>query len=962
MSDFLDEVGDGIGDLLSNLVQAFLADSIPPALAELTVDNLPEWLTRQKALTEPFDTLIGQLSDPLSNPLDGLSNFDIRDPETAEIVLGALDSIVDDLRPLLGNLLSDLSFSLALPEVDSRVKISREPSGLVHIQAENENDLFLGLGFVHATNRLWQMDFQRRIVAGRLAEVLGASVLEEDILQRTTGLYRAAESAYQALTPDTQQIVDTYTAGINAYLDLDLPLPLEFQVLDYAPEPWQPADVLATVKLRSLGLSANFETELFRADLLAKGIPLERIQTLFPPNDDSVTILQPEDLAALPLADTTADAADSLTAEGPMAFPDLDLSGLAANQAVRKLFASSTGGSNNWVVSGEHTATGKPFLANDPHISMQIPSIWHAVHLESPTLEVIGASLPGTPGVAIGRNTDIAWGVTNAFVDVQDLYALPTDFDVTAARQETIQVRGAEAVTIPVRESRFGPVVSDALGLGDPIALRWVSLAETDGSLEAFIGINRAQNWQEFTAALEPYTAPSQNFVYADVEGNIGYITAGQAPIRPFGLQGIVPVATAELLASGRVSNIAELDWQGFVPFDQMPQVYNPERGFIISANNRIAPDEYPFLLGFEYAEPNRARRIQALIEGQENLSLEDMQAIQLDQVSLLFRDFIPVLEAIKPILETTGASDNTLQQLNRLLRWDGNVSPDSTEATVFETWYTELTQLIAAEIGQDRLRGNLTEPAPRFLLRALTEGDPVCGSAEACLANVAETFNRTVAGFGEAIPTWGSFHLATFEHPILPLDRQVPFGGDRYTVNVGTYDPETFLFDSNGSTYRQIIDLGDLDNSVFMLTPGQSGRLLSPYFDNLLEPWQQGEYLPLQTQDFPVANEITLEPEDSNDSLIGQVLSGLFSGVDSLLFASEETVASSFDPVDVLAESAQSAASREAQNDLNQQVLGQISPLQNQGDAILDAMIGAEFPPTQVMLNEVGNFLNSLF
>lgn len=230
MSDFLDEVGDGIGDLLSNLVQDFLADSIPPALAELTVDNLPERLAEQKPLTEQFDTLIGQLGNVLSN-------FDIRDPETAEIVLGALDSIVDDLRPLLGNLLSDLSFSLALPEVGSRVKISREPSGLVHIQAENENDLFLGLGFVHATDRLWQMDFQRRIVAGRLAEVLGASVLEEDILQRTTGLYRAAESAYQALTPDTQQIVDTYTAGINAYLDLDLPLPLEFQVLDYAPEP-----------------------------------------------------------------------------------------------------------------------------------------------------------------------------------------------------------------------------------------------------------------------------------------------------------------------------------------------------------------------------------------------------------------------------------------------------------------------------------------------------------------------------------------------------------------------------------------------------------------------------------------------------------------------------------------------------------------------------------------------------
>ncbi|MEO0409553.1 MAG: penicillin acylase family protein, partial [Cyanobacteria bacterium P01_A01_bin.135] len=761
--------------------------------------------------------------------------------------------------------------------------VERDSAGVVHIRAENNADLFTALGFVHASDRLWQMDFQRRLVAGNLAEVAGPAALEQDIFQRTLGLQRAAALAYRNLDLETRQVVDDYTAGINAFLDLEQPLPLEFQVLGYEPEPWSPVDVVAGVKLRSLGLSTNFRTELFRMGLMAEGLSFERIQALFPPYSGDETVLQPTDLVALPLPESGApEVAAPETESSPSTLVPssaLDLAAIADGLAAadsrlgpsQALFGSTLA-SNNWVVSGDRTTTGLPFLANDPHISQQIPAIWHLVHLESPDYNVIGASIPGTPGVAIGRNDRIAWGVTNAQADVQDLYALVEvepgesyQFNGQTTpyrtRRETIPVRGQDPISITVRQSVQGPVISDALGLsspdgeGAPLALRWVSLAPEDNTLSAFLGINQAQNWGQFRTALRDYVAPSQNFVYADVAGNIGYITPGQLPIRPDGVTGLVPTA-----------GTGEAEWQGFIPFDQLPQTFNPERGYIISANNRIAPDGYPYPLSFEWAEPFRAQRIRELIEADEELTLADMQVIQLDQVSPLYQAFRPVLRQLRPLLTSMDpVPQRAVTWLNRLLNWDGDMAPDSKRPTVFQTWYSELTRLPATAIGEEILRGNLTEPAPRFLLNALANGDPVCGSAEDCLQQAADTFVEVIEGFDGRIPRWGDLHQATFTHPALPFERQVPFGGDRYTINVGTYDPETFLMDDNGPTYRQIVDLADPERSLFMTTPGQSGSFTSPFFDDLLAPWQRGEYLPMQTAVEPA---LTLELLPASASL----------------------------------------------------------------------------------------------
>ncbi|MGF1514951.1 MAG: penicillin acylase family protein [Elainellaceae cyanobacterium] len=850
--DTLAELPNAIADgLLPGLLGDFL-DTVTPALGPTDI-----------ALGTPLD--ITPILSLFGND-SGLGGGDEDLSSLVEIADGILEQ-VRDAGALLLDTTPVVATPLEIPSLIDAVTVERDRAGVVHIDAENNSDLFTALGFVHASDRLWQMDFQRRLAAGTLSEVAGAEALEQDVFQRTLGLTEAAESAYAALDDETRQVIGEYTAGINAYLGLGQPLPLEFQLLDYEPEPWRPVDIVAGVKLRSLGLSTNYQTELFRTQQLSQGLSFERIQELFPSYTGDETVLQPEDIAVLPLESTMVlplESTMALPLEDTAALPESDpladlaltLEGLEA--AGDRLLPSqalfgSTLASNNWVVSGDRTTTGLPFLANDPHISMQIPSVWHLVSLESPDYSVVGASIPGSPGVAIGRNDRIAWGVTNTQADVQDLYALAeVDPGVSylfngeavdyQTRTETIAVRGQDPVSVTVRESVQGPVISDALGTssiggdGVPLALRWTSLAPEDPTLTAFLGINQAQNWDEFRTALQDYIAPSQNFVYADVEGNIGYLAPGQLPIRAEGFDGLLPAP-----------GTGEAEWQGFIPFDQLPQTFNPERGYIISANNRIAPDDYPYPISFEWAEPFRAQRIRELIERDDELSLEDMQAIQLDQRSLLFESFKPVLQQIEPLLEAmTPRPEAALDWLDRLLVWNGNMNANLQRPTVFQTWYTELTRLPAAAIGEELLQGNLTEPAPRFLLNALTQGDPVCGSAEDCLQSAAQTFVEVVDSFEGRVPRWGDVHQATFSHPALPLERQVPFGGDRYTVNVGTYDPETFLMDDNGPTYRQIVDLSNPEDSLFMTTPGQSGSLTSPFFDNLLEPWQQGEYLPM--------------------------------------------------------------------------------------------------------------------
>lgn len=744
---------------------------------------------------------------------------------------------------LRGATLPQPSGRLALAGLSAPVELGREANGIVHIKAETEADMFFALGVAHAQDRLWQMDFQRRVGAGRLSEAVGKATLSQDKFLRTWGFYKAAQAAYQSLSPAGKAIIDAYVAGVNAYLATNPPLPIEYRLLGIRPEPWKPADVLVWSKMMSYDLAGNWEDELKRLRLAAKGISPQRMAELLPPYpEDAPTILQAQDLT-LPVAPQQEKPAAALLK-------------LAA------LMPSGLEASNNWVVSGSRTTSGKPLLADDPHLGLGAPSLWYLAHLEAPGYNAIGATLPGIPGIVIGRNDHIAWGVTNVGADVQDLYLLDTvgsgyrykgATEPFRLRREVIKVKGGQDEVLNVRETRYGPVISDVVSNtgARPLALRWISLDGTDRTLEAFVGINKAQDWTQFLEAMKSYAGPSQNFVYADVEGNIGYIAPGLFPIRRAGHSGLTPVP-----------GDGNWDWQGMVPFEDWPKVLNPKDGFIVTANNRVLPSGYPYQLSLEWAEPYRAARIREMILAKDKLSLDDMRAMQQDQHSLLYRDFRSVLDVLSPL------SERGKQWKDRLLGWDGNMSTGSQEATVFEAWYTELTRLPAREVGQEFW------DQPRYILGALRAGDKNCDQPdtefmESCLDFAALALDKALDRFGDRIPTWGSLHHAIFDHAILtnsPLkrfsDRQVAFGGDRYTVNVGPYDEEKGGFEmSHGPSYRHIVDLANPQNSLFVHPMGQSGSLLSGEYSDYLGKWQRGEYFPMKTKDYRLRNRLMLEP-----------------------------------------------------------------------------------------------------
>ncbi len=711
---------------------------------------------------------------------------------------------------------------LPLAGLSATAEILRDDHGVLLVKAQSLPDLFFAQGVAHAQERLWQMEFQRRLGAGRLAEVLGPAALPTDKFMRTLGVYRAAEAAYRALSPATRDLLDAYVAGINAYLKSRPPLPLEFKLLGYRPEPWKPADVLVWAKLMSWELSKNYDQELLRYRLLARGLTKERINQLMPPYpEDAPTVVR--SVAARP-APADERLAAALLSEDRALFPHL-------------------GASNNWVVAPQRTTTGGALLANDPHLRLTAPSIWILMELAAPGFHAVGASFPGLPGIVIGRNDAIAWGVTNMGPDVQDLYVLKEakggyaykgEVRPYRVRRETIRVKGAKPVILNVRETIYGPVISDAVDVpgGQPLALRWVSLDPGDTTLEAFLKIDQAKDWETFKAALKYYVAPSQNFVFADRKGNIGYYAPGRIPIRKPGHTGAYPVP-----------GNGEWDWQGWIPFDRLPHAYNPPEGYIVTANNKAVPKGYPYLLEVDWNQPFRAMRIEELIRAKGRLSLADMRAIQLDQVSLLFRLFRPVLAKIQP------ESERARAWKERLLAWDGNETAKSEEATVFEAWYTELTRLPQAEVGErywDR---------PRYLLAAMQHGDPACRArGTSCLAFAAQAFEAALDRLGPEIKPWGQLHPAVFAHLVMSKDprvrpifeRRIAHGGDRYTVNVGIYRPEDFRM-FWGPSYRELVDLARPEKSLFIHPMGQSGNVLSRHYADLLPLWARGEYLPMR-------------------------------------------------------------------------------------------------------------------
>ncbi|HEY6824302.1 MAG TPA: penicillin acylase family protein, partial [Steroidobacteraceae bacterium] len=514
--------------------------------------------------------------------------------------------------------------------IERPVEVLRDTDGIPHIFAQSEADAHFALGFVHAQDRLWQMEMNRRIAAGRLAEVLGPAALDTDRFLRTLGIRRVAEANIGALDADSRRLLAAYTAGVNAFLATKPVVPPEFWLLGVTPEPWSEVDSAAWVKMLAWDLGGNWRSELLRMQL-AHSLPTAAIQQFLPP----------------------------YPGDKPVELPDLAaLYGKPAGPLVPGVSDAPAGGSNSWVVSGAHTKSGKPLLANDPHLGLTAPSIWYFAHLHAPGLNAIGATLPGVPGIAIGRNERIAWAATNTGPDVQDLYLerldsaarylAPNGWHEFETRREIIHVKGAADVELMVRLSRHGPVISDVLASaaaaaprGHVLALAWTAFSDDDTSLAAILGMPRARNWPEFLAATRALLAPQQNLSYADIDGNIGFIAPGRIPVRkPENvLRGLAPAPGWD----------ARYDWQGYLPFEDLPRAFNPSSGRIVTANQKIVPPGYRHQITSEWQPPYRAQRIAELLDLSEQHDRASFARIQMDVVSLPAGELLPRMLRTEP-------------------------------------------------------------------------------------------------------------------------------------------------------------------------------------------------------------------------------------------------------------------------------------------------------------------------
>ena len=769
---------------------------------------------------------------------------------------------------------------IELPGIGGVVEIVRDADAIPHIFAATKADVLFGLGYVHAQDRLWQMEFQRRIGNGRLSEIFGAATVPQDRFLRTVGFGRAARTAWERLPARARRDVNAYVAGINAFLmgRRFASLPPEFALLRFAPEPWTPADVIVWQKMMAWDLSANYGWELLRRDLIAK-VGAERMAELMPPYPrNGLSILSARDMPWLKTESVAAAPNPAGDAANGSAIAALRSSISAGDAALADILSGTAGteanGSNNWVVDGTLTASGKPLLANDPHLGARIPSIWYLAHVKAGDFEIAGATFPGTPVVALGRNRRIAWGATNVVADVEDLYREKIDetgrFAEFRGKQEpltfvpeTILVKGAKPIELNVRISRHGPLVSDAINANsaelrravkpapvEPLALRWTALDPDDTTVVALMLVNEAGNWDDFTAAMRAFVVPSQNFIYADVDGHIGYYAPGRIPLRARG-DGSVPVDGWS----------GEFEWTGWVPLDRLPHAFDPPEHAIVTANHRAIPPEYPFSITVEWIEPFRGQRITDLIrsaaDAGRKLTADDFAAIQRDTISLQAKTLLPLL-----LSRAHPRTDEDREALNALRSWNGDTRGESGAAAMFEAWFEQLAPtLLADKIGP--LLTNTyqirTTYVARFLSNTLASNDsPWCDDTrtdtrETCDDAVSAALHEAVAGLRRTLGRdqsrwrWADAHRAVFPHQGLDsvgalrrlLSRSVPNGGDWSTVNVGPVAADHPFEQRNVASYREILDLSPANDNRFSDAVGESGHPFSSHYDDFMEDWR---------------------------------------------------------------------------------------------------------------------------
>ena len=787
----------------------------------------------------------------------------------------------------------DTTGEVRLDGLHGTVEIKRDRHGIPQIFADDPADLFFAQGYVQAQDRFYEMDFRRHVTAGRLSELVGKSGLETDELVRTLGWRRVAEQEYEELGGGTRSLLEAYARGVNSYIDgkSGSELSLEYAVLsltgpDYRPEPWTPVDSVAWVKAMSWDLRSNMADEIDRT-MASRRMPVEDVEALYPDPPRSHRPI---------VTDRRLAVRNKNFGRPPDITPAVSAS-LAktrdAAEALPALLGTGDGiGSNSWVVDGRHSATGEPILANDPHLAPSMPGVWYQVGLhcreltEACPYDVSGFSFSGMPGVVVGHNRRIAWGVSTMYADVTDLYLERVDGDSyeykgkqqpLVTRRETIKVADGKSRTITVRSTRHGPLLSDVsddvaeVGSANAVALQWTALRPRS-TISAVFALDKAQSWKEFRAAAEKFTVPSQNLIYADVEGNIGYQAPGDIPIRNRG-DGRWPVPGWD----------GKHEWKGFVPFDALPRVLNPDEGFIITANNRVVGDQYPYTLGADTAPGYRSARIRDLLTSKDELTVRDMTRFQTDTYN-------PIAEQIsESLLEVDLDTRFARQGQNTLRAWDRRQDADSPGAAYFSVVWRNLLELtFHDELPRDQwpdggerwfnvVRTLIDKPNSHWWDNLATptiverRDDILREAMVRARDELTMIRSRKISGWH-----WGNIHRLTLVNPTLGdsgvgfVERifnrgPVEVSGGGGLVNATAWDAAHGYEVTAVPSMRMVVDLADLDRSRWIQLSGSSGHAYHENYADQLPLWAAGRTLPWVFDDEAVSQStehtLTLRP-----------------------------------------------------------------------------------------------------
>jgi len=751
-------------------------------------------------------------------------------------------------RDALATALPDLASPQRLSGLAGPVDVWRDAEGIPHARAGSLPDAFLAQGYVHAQDRLWHMEYDRRRAAGRFAELVGASAVPQDVLARRLGLARSARVDYEAAAPETRAMLDAYAAGINAFLQTTRAWPVEFELLGVRPEPWTPWDSLAVFKIRHVEMGP-WQMKLWRARLIRQIGP-RMAAHLLPGTAPAPMLIIPPGLeygGPPPAADDAFGESDAALASLP----------------------AWVGGSNSWAVAGARTASGRPLVAGDPHRALDTPNCYYQNHIACPEFDAIGLSFPGVPGFPhFGHTRRVAWCVTHAMADYQDVFVErfdPTDpsrYDFRGEwrhaelRREAIAVRGGRSVDVAITVTHHGPVVLGDPAHGHAVTLRYTATAEVNRTFDALVPMLRATSAGALEAAMRPWVDPGNNFVFADVDGVIGYRTRGVVPRRA--------PANAWLPVAGWDG---AHEWTGAIPFEEMPSLRNPDTGWIATANSRIADASYPHYLGLDYAPDFRTRRLVTRLRDLRGATVADMASIHADRVSIPAQALVETLHRIEPLDAGSRAALASLQ------RWNGAMDPDSVGAAIYAAFRSRLLRdvltpvlgpLAADAFGRvpsaavshvARLRGRLAEWIAEDDRALLGPGNDWGSAMARALAGAVGALRETL-GPDPASWTWGRLHLARPRHPLsatFPGDADlldppaIPAGGDGDTVQAADFVPAAGFELSLTSVARYAFDLGDWEQSGWIVPLGASGHPGSPHYSDQSTDWAAVRLRPMR-------------------------------------------------------------------------------------------------------------------